>query len=405
MRVDPPSCAAPKSHPPSAVGVTVKQRRGFARHPHAINVDRRLTPLARNLIDELLYFARDRRQCYPSNCRLATSLDRSETTVKRSLKLLVDSGYIAIHRVRACTANPTGRIIELLWIDQPDAGGNERPRAGKKPDAGANVSRRQSTPPQAKNAPTPGSSMRQPPGSFMAPKEELKSSREEIENSPKKPSHSRPTNTAGKPPSPQVVPDHQSPRRSEREAIRVEVEAASVADAGKPVPSSPAEQAPKPDPEPPRRRFRRLTAVDPELAARALADGDPAALVEAGRKARAAARAWTPPPPPEADASCWISYTGSGNAVPSAPTEAARRLAAEIGDHPRAFNQALRACRDVFEGRRPPEELLTPLVKLRKAVTQGHVRSRPAYYWKSVANFREEATPPTKTTPQSRGGR
>ena len=66
----------------------------FAALPHDIAADPRLTPTDLRVLATLLFYARQKTICYPSDDAIAARVHRHPGTVRRSLKRLEDIGYL-----------------------------------------------------------------------------------------------------------------------------------------------------------------------------------------------------------------------------------------------------------------------------------------------------------------------
>ena len=91
----------------------------FAALPHDIAADPRLTPTDLRVLATLLFYARQRTICYPSDDAIAARVHRHPGTVRRSLKRLEDIGYLQREFLPPSPANPTGRLIHMTCME-PD---------------------------------------------------------------------------------------------------------------------------------------------------------------------------------------------------------------------------------------------------------------------------------------------
>ncbi len=89
--------------------------RPFASLPHDIAGDARLTPTDLAVLLALLFWARSRAFCWPSDASIGARIGRSEATVQRRLKAL--EGFNLIRREKS-DRNRTGRIIVLCWREE-----------------------------------------------------------------------------------------------------------------------------------------------------------------------------------------------------------------------------------------------------------------------------------------------
>jgi Helix-turn-helix domain len=86
--------------------------RPYGALPHDLSTDPRLSPTDVRVAAALLYWARSRADCWPSDRSISTRVGRSPGTVQRSLRSLEDAGWIAREK---SADNQTGRLIWLLW--------------------------------------------------------------------------------------------------------------------------------------------------------------------------------------------------------------------------------------------------------------------------------------------------
>ncbi len=91
----------------------------FARFPHALAADKRLSPTERLIGSALLFWARDRTMATMSNRSLANYVGVSLSVIERGLRALGRLGYIVCESVRATASNATGRIVHLAWVESP----------------------------------------------------------------------------------------------------------------------------------------------------------------------------------------------------------------------------------------------------------------------------------------------
>jgi hypothetical protein len=112
----------PAADPRTGRGECAHQRRqtvGFAALPHDIAADLRLTPTDLRVLATLLFYARQKTICYPSDDAIAARVHRHPGTVRRSLKRLEDIGYLLREFLPPSPANPTGRLIHMTCME-PD---------------------------------------------------------------------------------------------------------------------------------------------------------------------------------------------------------------------------------------------------------------------------------------------
>jgi hypothetical protein len=86
--------------------------RPYGALPHDLSADPRLSPTDVRVAAALLYWARSKADCWPSDHSISTRVGRSAGTVQRSLRSLEDAGWIAREK---SADNRTGRLIWLLW--------------------------------------------------------------------------------------------------------------------------------------------------------------------------------------------------------------------------------------------------------------------------------------------------
>ena len=118
--------------------------RPYARVPHDIAADPRVSQTDLRVLAALLYYARDTLVCRPCDASIGQRVCRSPGTIQRSLRRLEAIGYIAREAVQPSDENRTGRLIHLLWCE-PDW---PRPIPDP-PNASARPPKRQRDPPNA----------------------------------------------------------------------------------------------------------------------------------------------------------------------------------------------------------------------------------------------------------------
>lgn len=91
----------------------------FAALPHHIAGDPRICPCDKAVLLSLLYWARAKDHCWPSDRSIGHRIGRSPATVQRALRRLEQLGLIAREQT---DSNRTGRIIRLLWRARSDEG-------------------------------------------------------------------------------------------------------------------------------------------------------------------------------------------------------------------------------------------------------------------------------------------
>ncbi len=111
------------NHPPTGLILPAKPPEvssvPFARFPHALAADTRLSPTERLIGCALLFWARDRPIATMSNRSLAKYLGVSLSVIERGLRALARLGYIVCEAIRATMSNATGRIVHLTWVENP----------------------------------------------------------------------------------------------------------------------------------------------------------------------------------------------------------------------------------------------------------------------------------------------
>jgi Helix-turn-helix domain len=80
--------------------------------PHDLSADPRLSPTDVRVAAALLFWARSKADCWPADRSIAARAGRSVGTIQRSLRRLEAAGWIAREKTNA---NPTGRLIQLVW--------------------------------------------------------------------------------------------------------------------------------------------------------------------------------------------------------------------------------------------------------------------------------------------------
>ena len=331
----------------------------FARLPHHVVTDPRLTDFDVRLLARLLRFARAKGFCWPCVARLAKALGVCDRTVQYALRRLEAAGYLRFERVRRSRANPTGRLIHLD-LEEP-APPNPLPQPWFTP-AGPGPNPRPVAPPIA----PPGVQGIAPLGvQPVAPEEESLSSKEEA--NPRRQAHPTTTTTTAPADAPPTVrpplPPAEAPR-TPAEAIRAMIAgltgppaAAAPRPAGGapravPRPATPA-AAPAAVPGRPARRYglRGEFASAEEMARAWQATGDPVLMAEAERILR---------PRPSAPAVPAPRTTGELMArireCPSYVPRLAQALAEDLGDH-RSWRGLHKLCERAWRGEIPPEAL------------------------------------------------
>jgi hypothetical protein len=112
---------APPSDPPSKPAAKPLP---FAKLPHAICADKRLTHADCRVIWAVMYWAWDKPTCWPSNKQIGQQCHIEPRSVARSLRRLETYGHI---RSETNLSKPSKRLITLLW--HPEAA----PTAGSPP--------------------------------------------------------------------------------------------------------------------------------------------------------------------------------------------------------------------------------------------------------------------------------
>jgi DNA-binding MarR family transcriptional regulator len=100
-----------QTFPPSEKTTTTREP--FAALPHSIAGRPDITPTEKAVLLALLFWAKAKAICWPSDASIGARIGRSVGTVQRALRRLEALGLI----VRQKTAdNPTGRLIVLVWV-------------------------------------------------------------------------------------------------------------------------------------------------------------------------------------------------------------------------------------------------------------------------------------------------
>lgn len=97
---------------------SILPQRAFAALPHDIEGDPRLSPADKALLLALLFWARSKAHCWPSDATIGKRIGRSAATVQRRLRTLETLGLIVREKT---AANRTGRVIRLAWRTAPPA--------------------------------------------------------------------------------------------------------------------------------------------------------------------------------------------------------------------------------------------------------------------------------------------
>jgi hypothetical protein len=88
----------------------------FAKLPHDIASDPRLKPVDVRVLAALLFWARDKPTCYPSDRSIGARVHRARASIQRALRRLEGLGFIAREKTES---NVTGRLIRLLFVAGP----------------------------------------------------------------------------------------------------------------------------------------------------------------------------------------------------------------------------------------------------------------------------------------------
>ena len=91
----------------------------FARLPHSILADARLSPTDRLIAASLLFWACDRSTATMSNNSIGKLLGLSLSVIARGMRALKRLGYIQADVTRPTPANITGRVVRLVWVENP----------------------------------------------------------------------------------------------------------------------------------------------------------------------------------------------------------------------------------------------------------------------------------------------
>ena len=107
----------------------------FARLDHEIVASDKLSDKDVRLIAALLYYARDKDYCWPSDATLGEHIGAHRTTINRHLRYLEALKIIRRDKVPVTDKNHTGRHIYLTWR----SGVAPRPQGGVAPQARGGV--------------------------------------------------------------------------------------------------------------------------------------------------------------------------------------------------------------------------------------------------------------------------
>jgi hypothetical protein len=89
----------------------------FAALPHDIAGDPRVSPLGKTVLLALLFWARGKDHCWPSDASIGARVGRAVGTVQRALRQLEALGLVVREK---SDANRTGRLIRLAWLRAGD---------------------------------------------------------------------------------------------------------------------------------------------------------------------------------------------------------------------------------------------------------------------------------------------
>jgi hypothetical protein len=407
------TCAPSNGHPDDPY---------FARLPHGIASDTRLTPTARLLTAALLYWGLKGRQCEVSDWKLADYLGIKPRAVQKALRALERFGYVECVRCRPRPGNMTGRVIARRWLDDPsivptpprwDAKPGEETRPAEALHSGAH-------PPgeglhsRTDRVRTPGQT-----GCALQDREGLHSGahkEDRVVEPPKNPPRTAPDPVrettrpgAGAPLcsegegesewEPLGAPAILEARREKLRRLQAEAEARCREDA------DPGPDASSPTgPSEPRPRslgqLKFLGALTPAERARfdALPDAarakmlaaherglDP--LILADQKAKLSPRPEPGPAIPDNASLAEVIAALPGNSDPAAVQRATEALVRELGDNARLWPFHRQLVHDVWSRTIPPEAIVEPLARLQEKLAAGGVSGPGRYFHTSVKNW------------------
>ena len=91
----------------------------FARLPHSLLADTRLSPTDRLIAAALLFWACDRTTATMANNSIGKLLGLSLSVVERGMRALKQLGYVTADVVKPSPSNMTGRVVRLAWVENP----------------------------------------------------------------------------------------------------------------------------------------------------------------------------------------------------------------------------------------------------------------------------------------------
>lgn len=340
----------------------------------------RLKPIDLTVLRELLNFRkRTRDSCWCTKETIAGRIGRCPKTVQRSFHRLQAAGLIL--QIPVETPDPdepqnrTGWRIVFLWIADPA----RREQLGSGPDR---------RPPGLRRAADQGGGPECPPplGTPVSSKEDVVVGPEgNYPDPPCPPIQQRQRPEPVVTPTPGATPPDPTPPTSEI------AEPNSVV--GKYPPNQSllrtliAARVDRPEdpgrPAPGRRRIHSWS-TPPELEARALAEGDRAAMAE--RRSRAEGKRPPGPPPEGSPLPDLIRFLPLLPLGPYQVQRCVRELIETLGDHEGSWPCLLRWCEEVARRDWPPENLISPL----RAATAEGVENRAAYFARCVKRWRFE---------------
>lgn len=292
----------------------------FAGVPHDLAADPKLTPTDVRTAAALLFWARSKSECWPSDRRIAERVGRSRATVQRCLGRLEAAGWI---RRDKTDANRTGRLIRLVWRV-----------AGECP---------------------PPAPVRQPPTAPVRHKEDVVVKGE----AEKKFAGEDPSRLRSQPeplPTPPQLPVVASPT----------LPLAVLAPAPARIPATPPASAPQAS----QGGSRLRSAIPREIMESWLTGDDPALRREAERILRPKPKPPAPPPPQSA-----VELLARIREQPSFPAQAAELLARDLDDR-KSWGGFHAMARRAWEGSIPAEAL----VEAYKQATGGKARNPGAVF-------------------------
>jgi hypothetical protein len=293
----------------------------FAALDHAIAGDPNVSPLGKAVLLALLFWARGKDHCWPSDVSIGARVGRSVGTVQRALRQLESLGLIVREKT---TANRTGRLIRLAFL-----------RAGDRPPLS---SAREVTTPRARDE-----------GDRIREGEPSK------ENGAPPPERRRPDEVTWKPvPTPPALAAPEPPRAPSLATPEVETPDHAVADNQMiSVPNSSVLDLTSPE----QARLTELSEATRARVVELLATGAPILIKEARRLLMP-----RPAPEPSPETMALDDLLRGLPGRPDRVASAAGRLARELGDH-RSYGFYSSVAASVSRRENPAEALVMALAE------------------------------------------